>query len=47
MTKKQEERVELLIRLDELSIVLENIKDKDAVKVIEERKKELREKLKI
>ncbi len=46
MTKKQEERMELLIRLDELSIVLENIKDKDAVKLIEDRKKELREKLK-
>lgn len=46
MTKKQEERMELLIRLDELSIVLENIKEKDAVKLIEDRKKELREKLK-
>ncbi len=46
MTKKQEERMELLIRLDELSIVLENIQDMDAVKLIEERKKELREKLK-
>lgn len=38
--------MELLIRLDELSIVLENIQDMDAVKLIEERKKELREKLK-
>ena len=47
MTKKQEERMELLIRLDELSTVLENIKDKDAVKVIEERRKVLQEKLKI
>ena len=45
MTKKQEERMELLIRLDELSIVLEKIKDVNAIKVIEERKKELREKL--
>lgn len=47
MTKKQEEEMELLIRLDELSTVLENIKDKDAVKVIEERRKVLQEKLKI
>ena len=39
--------MELLIRLDELSTVLENIKDKDAVKVIEERRKVLQEKLKI
>lgn len=46
MTKKQEE-MELLIRLHELSTVLENIKDKDAVKVIEERRKVLQEKLKI
>jgi len=46
VTKKQEERMELLIRLDELSIVLENIQDMNAVKLIEERKKELREKLK-
>ncbi len=38
--------MELLIRLDELSIVLENIQDMDAVKLIENRKKELREKLK-
>ncbi len=45
MTKKQEERMELLIRLDELSIVLEKIKDVNAIKVIEERKKEPREKL--
>lgn len=47
MTKKQEEEMELLIRLHELSTVLENIKDKDAVKVIEERRKVLQEKLKI
>ncbi len=47
MTKKQEEQMELLIRLNELSIVLENIKDKDAMKAIEERRKVLQEKLKI
>lgn len=47
MTKKQEEEMELLIRLHELSTVLENIKDKDAVRVIEERREVLQEKLKI
>ena len=45
MTKKQEERMELLNQYFELDMRLEETKDEEAAKIIKEKKREIREKL--
>lgn len=45
MTDKQAERINLTTRLDELDRLKENTTDKDTLDYIDERKKELRNRL--
>lgn len=45
MTKKQEEKLELLTLYHELDMLLEEIKDEEAARVIKAKKKEIQEKL--